>query len=311
MSEEPPKVKTTKKRKQEAADANNTKLSKLAKKDLLAIDIKIQYGSALVQTMLQEWRNYCLNGNTAELEIRVGELMEGKFHSSVFTQYFEQMLTLVRAQIASPGSQGSSAEYDLSKKIDVWSESIIFYYTENVRAIQNFKTNTPGAERTRTKEGKIRYEKSAPLNKIDFQQSTECGLHDLRFGLKSETPMTNEQIDEFFSHQPKLLSVRFKSRQTYNFPAVGFKIDFTDVYLAKTEDQVMKLVALSANSSKEGKSVVSAAQEVDGQNEHTKQIEMEVTDMNANAGVIFQHAIQLLGQGSSGVLYLSPVIEKQ
>lgn len=260
----------------------STRYPKLAKKDHMVIDVKMQYGAALVSLMLQELQFH----SNAELEVRIGEVVVNEnFHSGVPSEFYSHMLQLV----------ASTANVAVEQP----TYTMVCYYEGKVRAIQPLKSDC------KTKDGKLQYEKGGRISKLDFVQVEQCGLHDLRFSIKEETELTSSELDTFFSTLPRIQSVRIKTRQSFRFPELGFKIDFTEAWLGKTEDQVNKLKAGIVESS-DAKS-------------HTYEIELEVlkakindqnntNTTNVDARVIFQQAIQLLGQGAPGVLYLSPLI---
>jgi hypothetical protein len=264
-----------------ASSTVNVKHSKLAKKDQMLIDTKMLYGAGLMQILLTQLRF----SPNSELELHIGTHTDGVFHSGVSQEFFDHFMQLLhKSLMQSEGSEYKSVDFE-----DKWNYSMVYYYDEKVRGIQLLKNDA------KTKEGPSLYERGGRLCKIDFIQKVESsGLYDLRFNLKREQKLTATEIDEFFSHQPKLQSVRLKAQQSYEFPKLGYKIDLSKVWLGNSEDQAIKLKAGL----------------IDNEKLCTREIELEIVDSNgADANVYFQQCIHMLGQGALGVLHLSPVIE--
>jgi hypothetical protein len=268
-----------------------TKHSKLAKKDNMVIDVKMNFGAGLTQIFLQQLKTSLEQGINAEFEIRLGETMSSEkgFQAGVAPEFFRHMLSLVR-------SKHNETKCNEEQKNEIfWT--ILHYYADRVRAIQALKFDG------KSKEGPCRYEKGGTLNKLDFKHVETCGLYDLRFNLKRESILSAAEIDDFFAQQWKLQSVRIKAGESFLFSALGFRIDFTEAWLGKSEDQAWKL--------KNGTLTHEEHQKLPP-NAHTFEIEMEIVPQTTtiideiNPRVIFQQAVQLLGQGAPGVLYLSP-----
>jgi len=249
----------------ESKNTATTRISNLAKKDQMVVDMKMQYGAAVVKLFLQQ-----LATIRAEFEIRLGISSACKFLSGVSLEYSDQLLRLV-----------TSDAPDKTVHVDY---SIVYYYNDDVRVIQMLEADC------KTKLGKALYEHGGKLMTSDWTHVDQNALYDLRFTLKREVELTAAEIDNFFAYSPVLRSVRVRARRKVQFTDLCFELHFTETWVSTTEENVMLLK--------------------DTQNadlgRHSHEIELE-TQANADPRVIFQHAVQLLGQGSSGVLHLTPV----
>jgi len=250
---------------------------KLAKKDQMVIGVKMQYGAALISVLLQQMEHQ----KNAELEVRLGEVINGVFRSGVAREFYSQMFQLVVAASNNIAAAAATTEQNYATQY-----TMIFYYSGQVRGIQKLD-----AEK-KTKVGKMRYEVGGRLAKLDFVHAESCGLHALRVNVKREVELTGNALDEFFAAGPKLESVRIKA--TCSVLHQNSRFDFTEAWLAKTEDQVMKLYLAQANDP--------------SPLAHTYEIELEAITKSVCPQAFFQQAVQLLGVGPTGALHLSPLL---
>jgi mRNA capping enzyme, beta chain len=188
-----------------------------------------------------------------ELECRLGELdpQTGRFRTGVAETFFDQTLSLVRRE---GGYDPQLSGYDEKSKKDVWTPSEVLYYDNDVRS-----TNQ-------------QFESCKRVDQLDVLTPRNLNLYDLRFALKEETPLHSSG-----SYGP-VRSRRCKTRQSYVYPHLGFRLDFS--IAATISNKKNKQQAPGGNGTK------------------SFEIEMELLrDHGRTAEGVYQQAIRMLGRG--------------
>lgn len=259
------------------------------------IKIKQVYGAALIEQCL-DWLRYDATKaipENFEFEIRLGRYnpVRRAFVSGVAKKFFQQALTAIQKQHLelevpcwSPEEPELTALQFDGMGRNHWDDEMVYYHQNQIRGIKNSKSKD------------VRFERSNRILKKDLVQETHY-LHDLRFNIKNEQPIVDEEeIAELSERLPQ--SVRFKSRQSYKFLSRGFKIDFTIAWQARSETQLKRLQESGDLASLE--------------KHRTYEIEVEILKDRLDiihSHRLFQSVLALLGYEGHSVCPLMPLLE--